>query len=177
MVSAGRRGIGARRRGRDGEALVCFDGGEGLVTARNRPIVLQETLPVLQRTPWWWAARRRAAIKQREAALELGLSRPRSAHGVVKTSEGSPGPPQESIGTTLDVSESRGPRGSVEALLTEDWSPEENALNVTLPLQGGTDYQISVRAAGRDSQGKIVWGPELEVEVSVTLVSRFQANC
>ncbi|XP_037515605.2 uncharacterized protein LOC119392307 [Rhipicephalus sanguineus] len=70
-----------------------------------------------------------------------------------------------------DVSESRGPRGSVEALLTEDWSPEENALNVTLPLQGGTDYQISVRAAGRDSQGKIVWGPELEVEVSVTLGS------
>uniref|UniRef100_L7M0X2 Putative collagen alpha-1vii chain n=1 Tax=Rhipicephalus pulchellus TaxID=72859 RepID=L7M0X2_RHIPC len=67
--------------------------------------------------------------------------------------------------------ESRGPRGSVQALLTEDWSPEENAFNVTLPLQGGTDYRISVRAAGRDSHGDIVQGPDLEVQVSVTIGS------
>ncbi|KAH7946862.1 hypothetical protein HPB52_005214 [Rhipicephalus sanguineus] len=37
-------------------------------------------------------------MKQREAALELGLSRPRSAYGAVGTSEGSPEPPHERIG-------------------------------------------------------------------------------
>uniref|UniRef100_A0A224YW29 Collagen alpha 1vii chain n=1 Tax=Rhipicephalus zambeziensis TaxID=60191 RepID=A0A224YW29_9ACAR len=69
------------------------------------------------------------------------------------------------------TTESRGPRGFVKALLTEDWSPEENALNVTLPLRGGTDYLISVRAAGTDSRGGVVTGPDLEVQVSVTLGS------
>ncbi|XP_075736987.1 receptor-type tyrosine-protein phosphatase F isoform X2 [Rhipicephalus microplus] len=67
------------------------------------------------------------------------------------------------------TSESRGPRGSMEAPLTEDWSPEENTFNVTLPLRGGTDYRISVRATGTNSHGDKVWGPDLEIEVSVTL--------
>ncbi|XP_075736986.1 receptor-type tyrosine-protein phosphatase F isoform X1 [Rhipicephalus microplus] len=69
------------------------------------------------------------------------------------------------------TSESRGPRGSMEAPLTEDWSPEENTFNVTLPLRGGTDYRISVRATGTNSHGDKVWGPDLEIEVSVTLGS------
>ncbi|KAH7940263.1 hypothetical protein HPB52_022583 [Rhipicephalus sanguineus] len=94
-------GVGREARNRRATAGPRYrsTGREGLVTARNRPIVLWETLPLLQRTPW--AARRRVAIKQREAALERGFSRPRSAHGVVKTSEGFPWPPQESIGTIL----------------------------------------------------------------------------
>lgn len=69
------------------------------------------------------------------------------------------------------TSESPGPRGTLEAPLTGDWTPQENALNVTLPLQGGIDYTISVSAVGKDSWGAIVRGPEVEVDVGVTLDS------
>ncbi|KAH6946115.1 hypothetical protein HPB50_011748 [Hyalomma asiaticum] len=69
------------------------------------------------------------------------------------------------------TSESRGQRGILEAPLTADWTPQENALNVTLPLQGGIDYTISVRAIGKDSSGAIVRGPDVEVDVGVTLDS------
>ncbi|XP_077564023.1 uncharacterized protein LOC144179515 isoform X3 [Haemaphysalis longicornis] len=52
-----------------------------------------------------------------------------------------------------------------------EWSPEENALNVTLPLQGGWDYRVSVSAVGVEASGHQLEGPEREVEVSVPLDS------
>ncbi|XP_077541378.1 uncharacterized protein LOC144153605 isoform X2 [Haemaphysalis longicornis] len=65
----------------------------------------------------------------------------------------------------------RGSRGELDMSLDEDWSPEENSLNATLPLQGGWDYRVYVSAVGAGTSGATLEGPELEVEVSVPLDS------
>ncbi|XP_049516781.1 fibronectin-like isoform X2 [Dermacentor silvarum] len=69
------------------------------------------------------------------------------------------------------TSEFRGPQGELLVTLPLDWSPVENALNVTLPLPGGIDYLVSVVAVGADGSGERLEGPQQEVEVNVPLGS------
>ncbi|XP_075539964.1 uncharacterized protein LOC142574842 [Dermacentor variabilis] len=67
------------------------------------------------------------------------------------------------------TSEFDGPRGEIFVTLPLDWSPVENALNVTLSLPGGMDYRVSVVAVGTDGSGERLEGPQQEVDVNVPL--------
>ncbi|KAK8766542.1 hypothetical protein V5799_006676 [Amblyomma americanum] len=67
------------------------------------------------------------------------------------------------------TSERRGPHGDLHIALPADWSPEENVLYATLPLQGGMDYRLSVSAVGTSCSGVTFQGPEVELEASVPL--------
>ncbi|KAK8771526.1 hypothetical protein V5799_025229 [Amblyomma americanum] len=65
------------------------------------------------------------------------------------------------------TSERQGPRGEQEIELPAEWSPEENVLNTTLPLQGGISYMLSVSAVGATDSGATLRGPEVKVSASV----------
>ncbi|XP_070385385.1 usherin-like isoform X3 [Dermacentor albipictus] len=69
------------------------------------------------------------------------------------------------------TSEIHGPRGEIFVTLPLDWSPVENALNVTLSLPGGMDYRVSVVAVGTDGSDERLEGPQQEVDVIVPLGS------
>lgn len=69
------------------------------------------------------------------------------------------------------IGDSRGPQGELEVPLPADWSPSGSALNITLPLQGGYDYRVSVRARGGPIIGDESLGPAYDVDVNVPLDS------
>lgn len=69
------------------------------------------------------------------------------------------------------TSHGRDLHGELVVSLDADWSPQENTINATLPLQGGWDYRVFVSAIGRGASETRLEGPELEVEVNVPLDS------
>ncbi|XP_070385370.1 uncharacterized protein [Dermacentor albipictus] len=157
---------------------VCACAVNGDVTSRGHH-ALYKKLPIAGCNQWAWQQdlkhnAQEPILLHCAAPVEPGLVSVLSAQQrrIVLNIIGPPTWNRDPVGFNVAwqvLNDRRGPHGELKVPLPPNWSTEENSLNATLPLPGGHDYCLSVSALGSDGADNDIWGPAVDVNVSLPL--------